>query len=611
MILNRIRNILASGKSLSWPVLLSQLPTTFAMAFSTRMDAVHHNALIGMLIGVSNFGAIALCFAVGNYLKLHSSKIGNHQGRLTLVTWSVSATSVALVMTAYNFIIGGAHYSFFIKFLMISIFSATSFSIAAYIAERQVRYKKIFQALQADTLVLESLQRSAEADLIAEKRDLIASINEGIRPELVRIGEQLELAVSMGADTPTISSVLKSVDQVLNDDLRALIQELQVVPTAYRAPYLPSSTFELPRLAWKRLPLAPVSSFNIALGITFLITIATVWATPTSHQVTSPSVIASFLPIFLLKVAVDKLPIPKTVPSTVWVVMAMLIVFITRLAVGGDSIIATLSRYYSSKTTADSAYMVVTGLSCSVAVFVGSIYKYFNDAYKTSSSTLMELNIAIESQLAQIQRQRNTVRRDIARLMHGPVQGKIAAIRMKLHQKLEQPEQQSALIDATEANQIVELLTLVANEVATLGAIDATDRPKDNFNAVLESLTELWLGILGVSFELSPEAAHILDTNSYLHACMKSACAEAVTNASRHARASEIHFSVSTIEDDSKIQLTALDNGVISAGAVQPGNGLHDIVADGGSWTLKPTATGNELQVEFQTSSKIDFLAHI
>ena len=70
-------------------------------------------------------------------------------------------------------------------------------------------------------------------------------------------------------------------------------------------------------------------------------------------------------------------------------------------------------------------------------------------------------------------------------------------------------------------------------------------------------------------------------------------------------------FSVGTIEDYSKIQLTALDNGVISAGAVQPGNGLHDIVADGGSWTLKPTATGNELQVEFQTGSKLDFLTHI
>jgi hypothetical protein len=611
MIVAKVKNVLASGKSLSLPVLLSQLPTTFAMAFSTRMDAVHQNALIGMLIGVSNFGAIALCFAVGNYLKLHSSTIGNHQSKLTLITWSASATSVALVMTAYNFIIGGDHYPFFVKFVMISIFSATSFCISAYIAERQVRYKKIFQALQADALKLESLERSAQADLIAEKQDLISSINAGIRPELVRIGEQLELAVSKGADTPTISSVLKSVDQVLNDDLRAFIQELQVVPTAYRAPDPPSNTFELPRLAWRRLPLAPVSSFNIALGITFLITIATVWATPTSHRVTSPAVIASFLPVFLLKIFIDRVSILRSVPSTVWVVMAMLIVFITRLAVGGDSIIATLSRYYSSKTTADSAYMVVTGLSCSVAVFVGSIYKYFNDAYKTSSSTLRELNIAIESQLAQIQRQRNTVRRDIARLMHGPVQGKIAAIRMKLHQKLEQPEQQSALIDATEANQIVELLALVANEVATLGAIDATDRPKDNFNAVLESLTGLWLGILSISFELSPEAVHLLDANAYLHACMKSACAEAVTNASRHALASEIHFSISMIDDDSKIKLTAQDNGATFAGAVQPGNGLHDIVADGGSWTLKPTATGNELQVEFQTGSKLDFLTHI
>lgn len=588
MNLPRVRRILNSTTSLSLPVLLLQFPLAFILAFSSRTLWQSRHPLFRVELAIGLVAGAAICFALGNLALWLMPSLQKRRSTVTLITWlfaGIQAKPTAELMQSF---LGGQQLTYGWRTILLPVVWFASLASVTHVLQSRFDYVSTFQHLLQTEETLSELERTSQEQLDAERRQLIHTVKQKIEPELQHIASEIrDLGSRFSVDG--FKGILLQVDNYSIHTVRKLIDELFAETEIPKDPTLATKHLkQLPLLNWRRLTLDPWCTFWIALSVSVAATL------PTSgfHQPITmvAQVVALLMPVFVLNYIRQWKPIAQHSQPVLWVIIACLLVMGLRLSLPPQSPLLVLRN-------SPSELALIIAVLYAVTIVLGSLNRYFADSYSAATHAQLQVNEQLGLSVQNKETARLTVRRNVARIMHGPIQGRLAAVRLKLHVLNESWSNAEPFLDDTDIKQVLDLLEQISHEVENLGS-ETAPASTVSLDEALFALAGKWRGIISVSWDVSSEAQHaVLDDNS-LTEKLAAACSEAVTNASRHGYATRVEVLIRLTSGDG-IELRVVDDGRGANQTVIAGIGLQDIEADGGRWHFERCHTGATLLIEF------------
>jgi len=213
----------------------------------------------------------------------------------------------------------------------------------------------------------------------------------------------------------------------------------------------------------------------------------------------------------------------------------------------------------------------------SATVFVGLIFGFANLGYTilTSQRTQLasELTATIEdleSTISLLSQKEWLSRRQVGYVMHGSLQSALNAAVLQL---------------GSASNPTPELIESVRGDIAgALARVGFESGQSYSFEQAQQEISKIWAGTIETKWQVAPQALEALRKNPATSECLAEVLREAVSNASKHGKASRMEIAV--IIEDSTLVLQATDNGSsLKTGKTQGlGTELLDDVCS--SWSL-------------------------
>lgn len=254
------------------------------------------------------------------------------------------------------------------------------------------------------------------------------------------------------------------------------------------------------------------------------------------------------------------------------------------------------------------AYRVVLGLSPSRCSWITSGWESAV-ASLTALTAFLLLTIVVQAsrQVAQLVRELESTNEQIAvvtrqfnlaglitqeqisRVLHGPIQGRLAAAAMAIRVHLDQREAGGHPSTEALTHRVTTLLDEAAEDLQIL-TDSGVPTPLDIKEALLE-LGQRWNGFLQTTINVMPEADTFLAHHPEWTARVIQCAEEALTNSSRHGSARHATITLS-IDGSTFLSLEVLDDGQGPDEDVVTGLGLGTVTTSGGTWSLSRRDSG-------------------
>jgi signal transduction histidine kinase len=222
----------------------------------------------------------------------------------------------------------------------------------------------------------------------------------------------------------------------------------------------------------------------------------------------------------------------------------------------------------------------VIALRALTAITLTSLIMTLIEARRKTRLKLEEMNSELNQELDWIESRSGEVKDEIASVLHGPLQGRIAGIALAL--RLE--DDNGGTDDAKREehlSQMISILDLVLRDVQKLFEIDTVPDAKSIAIKLLD-LKKSWQGIVEVYWEITASVYVNLE-ESKLDSVMN-ILYEAVSNAVRHGQARNIKIELEITGNVLEILVT--DDGLGVSGDIKSGIGLHKMAAIGANYSF-------------------------
>jgi signal transduction histidine kinase len=264
-------------------------------------------------------------------------------------------------------------------------------------------------------------------------------------------------------------------------------------------------------------------------------------------------------------------------------------VFVSNLIAVGAGLLLTLVLIPDSPRP--KSPLLVVGL-CLVAILAGMTASAMSRAIsglRRASENIAEQNRLIAEASTQLEVSTAQLREQVAQMLHGPVQGRLAAIALSLRLFVDGHHNGHAVSGDATFRRCRALLGQVIVDIEAImngGALD-----QESIEARVDHLANRWSGLIEVSYRMSPDALAAIETSPALPSHVMSVIEEAINNAVSHGRARSMSITVSA-GPDNEIRVEAGDDGQSLVGEVVPGMGLRSIEGIGGVWSLRSASGG-------------------
>jgi signal transduction histidine kinase len=583
-----IHRILESPVAFSPLVILLQIPWALGLAFSTVSSGLTNPRLTLAGLAIVHESVIGLSLALGAWGVRRFLVLQTHRAIYTLVLWIFAAWLTVAANEAYLHIYSiTTEFDLRFKLINASIVWLVGLASATYVIQSRRNNLDAFQDLQKSNEQLSRLEDTWWDALQSERQSLVESIDQTITPALRLLSFDLRVMQNESLEQPSAQARLQIDDQVL-PKLRQHISQLSSnTPRTMLEPeslYTPTK----PRLVVSQLPVAATRSLivGIAMGLPLFISMVgmskvTLWLL----QIT-----AIYSPVFILERIAQRMTKLLRLPNAFWVLLACVTVVTLRLTIFAEPTFVTVA-------TKTHTPPVIVGIVYTLSIMLASLDKYFVDAYITATTAQQVTKDLLNSRLASLETTRQSTRNDLARVLHGSIQGRLASVRLKLNMLDESAGIQGGTSIKDNIGEIADILDEITHELETLGEPRTLETELTTIDQIA-LLQRNWMGFITVSYNCSPQAATMLASDSSLDRKVATTCMEVTTNASRHGDASELVIRVELVNDESILRLIAQDNGCGTTGPVTAGMGLSEIDANGGSWSFEPWTTGARLRVD-------------
>lgn len=248
--------------------------------------------------------------------------------------------------------------------------------------------------------------------------------------------------------------------------------------------------------------------------------------------------------------------------------VSALVMYLAVSALGVWVLNLGLPLYPSLWDFADTLTWLLPGILVLVWLILGFVFGADN-VVRLAADRISAANRALTVENERLLAQTSAARNRIYRLLHGSVQGRLAAVSLAL----------TAIVAEADAAKRDALLAQ-ANEQMALAEADlrgAFDRQQPAVPAEtrLTELTQAWRNLMTIEVQAAPNALVALDANGRLGDEVLSAIQEGVTNAHRHGSASRVEVTLRL--EDGVANLTIRNDGREGHEGSTDGTGLERI----------------------------------
>ena len=217
------------------------------------------------------------------------------------------------------------------------------------------------------------------------------------------------------------------------------------------------------------------------------------------------------------------------------------------------------------------------------------------EARRKTLSELVSMNEKLQVDLEWMDNRSRELKREIASILHGPLQGRIAGVAMALR-LLDSDSESSESEKVKKLQEIEKLLSAVITDVQELFKV-GTYEPEASIIIKLIDLRRSWNSIALISWKIQPEVFAALPSSSFN--LISDILYESVSNSVRHGGATSLNILFNI--DEENLILTVSDDGTGNKKVFTPGAGLHKITESGGTYQFTPgLANGAELTIRFK-----------
>lgn len=199
-------------------------------------------------------------------------------------------------------------------------------------------------------------------------------------------------------------------------------------------------------------------------------------------------------------------------------------------------------------------------------------------ALRSSESNIRSLTRQLQQLEANTEAEYERVCQQTARLLHGPIQGRLAAVAMSLSMwRADQP--------GIPAETLASCRGLIDACLADLDAMMQGDGSLPPVESSLRELRRRWSGLLEIEWRFDPHVVRHIDADMTLRSRIEDFIGDAATNASRHglARCLSIYGYLSP---QGTIDIRAVDDGTGPNLPIVVGSGLGALGSQDQDWTI-------------------------
>ena len=448
----------------------------------------------------------------------------------------------------------------------------------ASLASRQ-RQMRVLAAQQGRLI---DMRAEAEGYVHYQSSELARIVEGVVSPEIVRLREDV-LALDASADADRLQGIYDEIATYSNDVVRGISHEMST-PTVL--PLLPDVRSDSDGRLMARL----IGSARVNAPLTLLLALLLLLAQSSwgCLGVTSMAV-SAFVVVTIAVGSVGLIGrLRRAMWSLAWLMMSAALGFLAyRLVLDAGP-----EQCLWASTPLESA----TGAIVGVVLFLGLTVVVEASMQAAARVEMLEVT---NRDLSEITGRLNhlglVTREQVAELLHGPVQGRLAAVSLaiRLHMDSLQRGEDPSLSELK--RRVDHLLDETSRDLQRLGR-----EPVDSSRDVAERLTAVvrqWQGFLDLTVDTDALVVDVLhghpDAAERLARCLD----EAVTNASRHGGARRV-MARCRIEEGSLLVLDVVDDGIGVIDSPTAGIGLESVTASGGVWQFVPVSgTGAHLRV--------------
>lgn len=288
----------------------------------------------------------------------------------------------------------------------------------------------------------------------------------------------------------------------------------------------------------------------------------------------------SFLVVMLLAGLLGRAPVLTQKPWSFWWLLTTSIVafavFRLVISAGGPTCTWVTQEW---ELLAANAVAVLALLAMS-AIFEGS------RQIAAVGAETRQVNIELADETERLQAAGSVTQEQVALLLHGPVQGRLAAIALALNIHVQKLREDEAPSPVELSRRINRLLDEVESDLDAL--LETSSHQAVAIRPFLESLSERWRGLVTVTFTVDSGVDECLHDNARLGIPVMDALEEGVSNASRHGSADVVSIALRCTSDaGGTLEATVVDNGVGPEADPSAGFGLNSMTSRGAMWSLR------------------------
>lgn len=442
----------------------------------------------------------------------------------------------------------------------------------ALIVGAQRQHEAQLRGLSRDRAELQNLRATIRLTIERQRAELVGRVQGLLAPLVFQLQDKISKIAGDRDRTEAVASLQALVDDVVRPLSHRFASDKGDGPDPIlEVDALPLVELQFPKRVYVRSMAVPaVVSLGIALSVFSPVSVVHGESVALLAVITSSLFMFGF--VWLALRLLRNLVLP-TVLAGVFIVA----VYVMSAALFRP-LVALLPFSIADQLLTD--YLLLAG----AAGFLGFLHQMLQIQRMTSEERVRETNEELELLISQLRQEVWLNNRNMASILHGPVQASLYASAMRLN-------------EIQEVNE--EALATVKRDLA-LG-LDYLKQPSEyenlSFKDVMQQIIDLWDGVCSIRCQISDELLDEVQQNQTLVHSLTEVIREATSNAIKHAKATQIDIRVAKLERG-LIEVTVINDGEAPELGGEPGLGTTMLDEITHTWSLDHEAAKTTLRAE-------------